>query len=72
MHSGLVNDVFFFKEMVIKYSCIRSMLSDMSMLSDIRIEQNRTEILFGLEHYKLIVTTIHNIQNIYFTHAFKV
>ena len=34
-------------------------------------EQNRTEILFGLKHYKLIVTTIHNIQNIYFTHAFK-
>ena len=28
-------------------------------------EQNRTEILFGLKHYKLIVTTIHNIQNIY-------
>ena len=35
-------------------------------------KQNRTEILFGLKHYKLIVTTIHNIQNIYFTHAFKV
>ena len=26
------------------------------------IYQNRTEILFGLKHYKLIVTTIHNIQ----------
>ena len=37
-----------------------------------RTEQNRTEILFGLKHYKLMVTTIHNIQNIYFTHAFKV
>ena len=32
----------------------------LKMMSD--DEQNRTEILFGLKHYKLIVTTIHNIQ----------